>query len=241
MFLIPLFLFSVNCYLNSQSLPLSLSYWKGWGEGEWLICNLISTWCKTTTTPLEWLRPWLNLPSAQLELLHNSGVCYQIKPKTNSFYGEASLEAMGYTWPALMIRYAEKRNKEDELITNLWPDKTFRSRKPGRYSNQGINVQMATAMEKVKENGDVTNENIGYLHQSAVLESKKQQQQQQPFIEDILSQWSHSTYKYLLYYMSLSSVVLFLCLPHPWQLSKIVSFTILHHTQWLFFPLESQA
>lgn len=141
-------------------------------------------------------------------------MCYKIKPKTNSFYGEASLKAMGYTWPALMIRYAEKRNKEDELITNLCPGKTFWSRKPGRNSNQSINVQMATAMEKIKGNRDVTNENLGYLHQSAVLESNKQQQQQ-PFIEDILAQWSHSTYKYLLYYMSLSSVVLFLCLRQP--------------------------
>lgn len=39
----------VNCYLNPQSLPLSISYRKGQGEGEWLIWSLISSWCQTTT------------------------------------------------------------------------------------------------------------------------------------------------------------------------------------------------
>lgn len=87
----------------------------------------------------------------------------KIKPRTNSFCGEASLKALGYTWPALMVRCAQKRNKEDELITNLCPDKTFWSRMPGGDSNLGINVQMAIVIEKVKGNCDV----LGYLHQSA--------------------------------------------------------------------------
>lgn len=42
-------LLSVNCYLNPQSLPLSISYRKGQGEGEWRIWSLISSWCQTTT------------------------------------------------------------------------------------------------------------------------------------------------------------------------------------------------
>lgn len=97
--------------------------------------------------------------------------------------------------------------------TNLSPGKTFWSRKLRSVRNLGNNVQMTIDMEIVKGNGDVTNENIGGLHQSAVLESKKQRYQQ-PFMEDILAQWSHSTYKYLLHCMPLNSMVLFLCLLH---------------------------
>lgn len=45
---------------------------------------------------------------------------------------------------------------------------------------------MTIAMEKVKGNGDVTNENTVGLDQSAVLENNKKWQQQ-PLVEDILA------------------------------------------------------